>query len=200
MRTDTIPARASIRRVYGTRSLVVAGATTLGSAALLVLMFMRLLQAGGAVATAPTSPVIGHRAPDFTITSWNGTPGQQIHLAAFAGRPVVVNFWGSWCAECVEEQPVVNAAWQHYQAQGVQFIGIAYNDIADNGTAYLKQYGVTYPAGPASSDSVAVDYSVTGAPETVFIGRNGVVVNKIIGPLDDRTLDREIQAILKSGG
>lgn len=200
MRTDTVPARASIRRVYGTRSLVVAGATTIGSAALLVLMFMRLLQAGGAVATAPTSPVIGHRAPDFTITSWNGTPGQQIRLAAFAGRPVVVNFWGSWCAECVEEQPVLSAAWQHYQAQGVQFIGIAYNDRADNGTAYLKQHDVTYPAGPAASDAVAVDYSVTGAPETVFIGRDGVVVNKFIGPIDDRTLDRQIQAILKSGG
>lgn len=200
MRMDTAPARLSIRGVYSTRSLIIAGATTLGSAALLVLMLVRLLQAGGTVASAPTSPVIGHRAPDFTITTWNGTPGQQIRLAAFAGRPVVVNFWGSWCAECVEEQPVVNAAWQHYQAQGVQFIGIAYNDRADNGTAYLKQYGVTYPAGPAASDAVAVDYSVTGAPETVFIGRDGVVVNKFIGPIDDRTLDRQIQAILKTGG
>src|SRR5215467_1758304 len=153
MRTELAAVGASIRRAYGTRSLIIAGVTTLGSAALLVLMLVRLLQAGGAVASAPQSPVIGHRAPDFSITTWNTTPGQQVRLAAFAGRPVVVNFWGSWCAECVEEQPVVNAAWQRYQAQGVQFIGIAYNDRADNGAAYLSHEGVSYPAGPASSDA-----------------------------------------------
>ena len=91
----------------------------------------------------------------------------------------------------------MNASWQKYQAQGVQFIGVAFNDKQADGQTYLRQQQVTYPAGAPTSDTVAVDYSVTGPPETVFINREGVVVDKITGPIDDGRLDQEIQAILK---
>ncbi len=174
-------------------SLVVA---VLLSGALVVVLFARLMAAGQAVSTDPVSPIVGHSAPNFTVTTWNGNVGQVLKLSDFAGKPVVVNFFGSWCAECAEEQPVMNAAWQKYQSQGVQFIGIAFWDKQQTATTYLQQQSVTYPCGPDPSGTAVVDYAVTGAPETAFISRSGVVVSKFIGPIDDGSLDSSIQALL----
>ena len=189
-----------------TRSLVVAGSTSVAAGLLLVLLLVRLLQAGDVASSVPRFPLVGHTAPNFTVSMWNAASastgasasGQQtVQLKSYIGHPLVVNFWASWCEPCAEEQPVINVAWQKYQAQGIQFIGVAFNDTPADGQAYLHQQGVTYPAGAPTSDTVAVDYSVTGPPETVFLNRQGIVVDKITGPIDDGTLDREIQAILK---
>ncbi len=189
-----------------TRSLVVATYSTAAAGLLLALLLVRLLQAGNAASSAPRFPLIGHAAPNFTVSVWNAASASAgastsgmgtVQLKSYIGHPLVVNFWASWCEPCAEEQPVVNAVWQKYQAQGVQFIGVAFNDKPADGQTYLRQQGVTYPAGAPASDTVAVDYSVTGPPETVFINRQGIVVDKITGPIDDGTLDREIQAILK---
>jgi cytochrome c biogenesis protein CcmG, thiol:disulfide interchange protein DsbE len=180
------------------RSIVVFAVTSLASAGLLVLMAVRLVAAGNAVSSAPTSPLIGHKAPGFSIVTWMGAQPTTVRLAAFKGHPVVVNFWGSWCEPCQEEQPILNAAWQKYRSSGIQFIGIAYHDQQTAGAAFLRQQGVSYPAGAATADTVSTDYAVTGAPETVFIGRNGIVIDKFIGPIDDGTLDQKIRGLLAS--
>lgn len=181
---------------WTTRSMLVFAGTSLASAGLLVLMAVRLVVAGNAVSSAPASPLIGHQAPNFSIVTWNGAQQTTVRLTAFKGRPVVVNFWGSWCEPCQEEQPVLNAAWQKYRASGIQFIGIAYHDQQAPGAAFLRQQGVAYPAGAATADTVSTDYAVTGAPETVFIGRNGIVIDKFIGPIDDGSLDKKLQGLL----
>jgi cytochrome c biogenesis protein CcmG/thiol:disulfide interchange protein DsbE len=181
-----------------TRTLIVASSTTLAAGLLLVLLLVRLLQAGNAASSVPRFPLVGHAAPNFAVAVWNGAGGQQnIQLSSYAGHPVVINFWASWCDPCAEEQPVINAAWQKYQGQGVRFLGVAFNDKPADGQAYLRQHAVAYPAGAPATDTVAIDYSVTGPPETVFVNRAGIVVDKITGPIDDGTLDREIQKILR---
>lgn len=183
-----------------TRGLAVTASLTVAAGLLLVLLLVRLLQAGNVASSAPRFPLLGHAAPNFTVNVWNAAGAgtqQSVSLASYAGHPRVVNFWASWCTPCADEQPNIDAAWQKYQAQGVEFIGVAFNDKQADGQAYLHQQGVTYPAGAPTSDTVAVDYSVTGPPETVFINREGVVVDKITGPIDDGTLAQEIQKILK---
>ena len=179
------------------RSMATLAITAVLCAALIVLLAVRLSTAGRVASNLPPFPLVGHAAPAFSITPWNAAAARQVALDGFKGHPVVLNFWGSWCAECAEEQPVLQAAWQKYQPQGVQFVGVAFQDHQPQGTAYLKQYGVTYPAGPAATERTAIDYSVTGAPETVFIARDGRVVSKYIGPIPDGTLDSTIQSLLK---
>jgi cytochrome c biogenesis protein CcmG, thiol:disulfide interchange protein DsbE len=188
--------RFGARRRYGRRTIAGLAVASVVSGSLVVILFLRLLAAGQAATADPVSPIIGHQAPNFTILTWNGNVGTQLALSSFAGKPVVVNFFGSWCAECSEEQPVLDAAWQKYQAQGVKFIGVAFRDEQAPATQYLQQYKVSYPCGPNPTDTAVVDYAVTGAPETVFVNRSGVVVSKFIGPIDDGSLDRSIQAIL----
>jgi cytochrome c biogenesis protein CcmG, thiol:disulfide interchange protein DsbE len=172
--------------------------TAVALGALLVLLAARLAAAQQTASTVTGSPLVGHPAPDFTVALYNGAPGQRIHLAALRGRPVVVNFWASWCVPCQDESAILRASWQRHQGDGVVYIGISYQDKADTAKAFLSQYGIAYPAG-ADDDtgSIAIAYGVTGPPETAFIDRNGVVAAKVGGALDDGTLERDVQLILK---
>jgi cytochrome c biogenesis protein CcmG/thiol:disulfide interchange protein DsbE len=173
-------------------------ATILAIAALLVLLGIRLAAASQAASATPVSPLVGHTAPDFAISVYNRSSGQTQRLADLRGHPVVVTFWASWCQPCQEETPILEAAYQKYAAQGVVFIGVDYEDKPDAAQAFLRQYGVTYPAGPDTSNGdSAIAYGVTGPPETAFVDRSGTVTQKIIGMLDDRTLDLTIQGLLK---
>jgi cytochrome c biogenesis protein CcmG/thiol:disulfide interchange protein DsbE len=188
-----------IKELRWTRTSVVSFAVTaLAIAALLTMLWVRLLTANQALQTVTASPLVGHRAPDFTVTLYNGTPGQTLHLAALKGKPVVINFWASWCGPCLAEAPILEAAWQKYHGQGVVFVGVDYEDKPDAALAFLKQNGITYPTGPdGANGEIAIAYGVTGTPESAFIDRSGDVAQKVGGALDDRTLDLTIQRLLK---
>jgi cytochrome c biogenesis protein CcmG/thiol:disulfide interchange protein DsbE len=173
-------------------------AIILAIAALLVLLGVRLAAASQAASATPVSPLVGHAAPDIAISVYNGSSGQTLRLADLRGHPVVVTFWASWCQPCQEETPILEAAYQKYAAEGVVFIGVDYEDKPDAAQAFLRQYGVTYPSGPDTSNGdSAIAYGVTGPPETAFVDRSGTVTHKVIGMLDDRTLDLTIQSLLK---
>src|SRR5262245_18876507 len=172
-------------------------ATSLVLLALIAVLVVRLQQANQAVSSAPTYPLVGHAAPDFTAPVWNGTPGQTVHLADLKGKPVVLNFWASWCAPCKEEMPTLQAGYDKYHASGVVFIGLAFNDTKENGQPFLEKYKITYLAGPDSDGKTSIAYGVTGVPETVFIGRDGRVVSKTPGGVSAEQLDAGVQKILK---
>ena len=180
------------------RSIIMFVVTSLVSAGLLLVLLLRLIAASHTVSAVSSFQLTGHRAPDFAIQTWtwDGSPSQTVRLSAYAGRPVVVNFWASWCDACKAEEPVLVAAYQKYKAQGVMFLGVADEDTKSGGIAFLKQYNVTFPSGPPVNAQMPIDYGTTGIPETVFIDRQGIVEGKFQGAIDDGTLNREIQALL----
>lgn len=180
------------------RSIIWFIVTSIATAALLLVLFLRLLAASSDVQQNAISPLIGRQAPDFSIATWtwNGSPSQVVHLAALRGHPVIINFWASWCDVCREEEPLLERTYQRYRAQGVIFIGVAYEDTQPAGTAFLQQYGVTFPSGPDSTGLIGISYGVSGVPETVFISRQGVITRKVIGMLDDGGLTQDIQTLL----
>src|SRR6266567_1418863 len=145
-----------------------------------------------------SGPLIGHPAPDFTLPLLDPSSASTLHLAQLKGAPLVINFWASWCDPCKEEAPLLQQTWQQVQPQGVQFLGIDYEDAQSNARAFLHHYGITYPNVTDSSGSVAILYGVAGVPETYFVNRHGVIVQKITGALNQPALQQAITALLHS--
>ena len=195
-------ARAA-RAVAAPRAGVLRGAgVALAGVALVVVLALRLAGASHAVASATqhgapaTGSLVGHVAPDFTLSVWNSHPGQTVHLAALRGRPVVVYFWAPWCEPCQQEAPLLQAAWQRYRGRGVSFVGVAFDAQQAESMQFLQRYGITYPCGPDSGVATAPAYGLVGLPDTVIIDQHGVVRQKFSGPVDAHALDQALQPLL----
>ena len=139
------------------------------------------------------APGVGSVAPSFTLRRLDG-PG-RVSLASYRGKPVVLNVWNSTCVPCVQEAPLLQSQWQRVQSQGIVFIGIDFQDAKSDGLSFLQKYGITYLNVLDATGSTAISYGVTGAPETIFINRQGVVVSRVIGELTVHTLQSNLQLI-----
>ena len=141
------------------------------------------------------SPLVGGAAPAFDVPRFD-EPG-NLSIAELRGRPVVLNFWASWCLSCRDEALVLESGWQRY-GPDVAFVGIAVNDQEAPARAFIERYGKSYMLAADVDGSVAIDYGLFGVPETFFIDGDGRILSKHIGPVTSADLDRQI-AILRSG-
>jgi cytochrome c biogenesis protein CcmG/thiol:disulfide interchange protein DsbE len=158
--------------------LIVGGLIT---AALIAVLFMGL----GKDPSAIDSPLVGKVAPDFALKAV-GT-GQTIDLAKFRGKPLVVNFWATWCRPCWDEYPTLN---ESAQAMGdrVQFIGVVFQDDESKILDFLRQRGSVYPTVVDDRGKTAIAYGIGGVPETFFLNAKGEIVAKYSGPLSPELL------------
>jgi cytochrome c biogenesis protein CcmG/thiol:disulfide interchange protein DsbE len=140
-------------------------------------------------------------APDFEMFFFDGYDWQSqptAELSDFAGRPVVLNFWASWCVECKVEAKLLEDTWQKYREAGVVFLGVAYIDVEPKSLAYLEEYDITYPNAPDLRSSISSKYDITGVPETFFIDGEGNVVHIQLGPVSETMLTSLIDQMLAS--
>jgi cytochrome c biogenesis protein CcmG/thiol:disulfide interchange protein DsbE len=136
-------------------------------------------------------------APSFTIPLLNGAmDGKLFDMAATRGKPVLINFWASWCIPCEDEAGTLERASRQY-GDRVTFIGVNVQDTDANARDFLRRFGVTYPNGTDLSGAVAVDYGMSGVPETYFVDRNGQLTRKWQGPLDDARLKSYLDELLR---
>jgi cytochrome c biogenesis protein CcmG/thiol:disulfide interchange protein DsbE len=131
------------------------------------------------------APIVGHAAPPFRLLPVGG--GDAVTLAGLRGKPVVLNFWATWCGPCMDEHPAVVRAARAAGSE-VQFLGVVYDDPETAVTEFLRRHGSAYPAVMDPGGRTAIAYGVYGVPETYFISAGGVVVDKYLGPLTDQKL------------
>ena len=136
------------------------------------------------------TPMVGRAAPPFTLKE-AGT-GKTVSLQDLRGKPVVVNFWASWCPPCLEEHPALLQAARTLGAD-VHFVGVAYEDSEESILGYLRRQGAAYPTLLDPGSRTAIAYGVFGVPETFFLDAGGVVAAKFVGPLTAEALAAHIQ-------
>jgi len=134
----------------------------------------------------------GKPAPAFTLRRLDS--GAPVTLAELKGKPVVLNFWASWCAPCKVEHPVL--AWGARRfASEAQFFGVVFEDTEENARAFATPIDPAFPQLIDERSRMAVDYGVSGVPETYFIDASGILRDKFVGPIDARTLGERISAL-----
>lgn len=139
------------------------------------------------------SPLIKKPAPDVRILNLEG--GGSLQLSSLRGRPVVVNFWATWCIPCIQEHAALTAAAR--ANPDVTFLGVVYEDTTENALRFLAQRGSGYNSYSDDDGKAAIAFGVYGVPETFFIDSRGVIVDKYVGPLDDDTLFAKLAAARK---
>jgi len=140
------------------------------------------------------SPLIGKPAPSFALKEV-GT-SETIDLSRYRGKPVVLNFWATWCPPCWDEHPILSANAQS-MGSSVQFVGVVFQDEESKIIAFLRQRGWSYPTLVDQKGKTAIAYGVGGVPETYFLDRNGVIVAKFAGPLSSEQLRANLQKAMR---
>jgi cytochrome c biogenesis protein CcmG/thiol:disulfide interchange protein DsbE len=115
------------------------------------------------------------------------------------GRPTLINVWASWCPPCKREFPVLRAGWRRWGKQ-VAFVGLVYQDNPKAANRFLTERGDppggSYPNLLDPGSRTAIDYGIYGIPETFFIDRRGRIRAKVVGELQWKELERNMEVIL----
>lgn len=139
--------------------------------------------------------LVGRQAPSFTLRPVGGTA--PLSIESMRGKPVVLNFWATWCVPCFEEHGTLTRGAEMY-GKDVQFLGVVFEDEEPKIARFLVQNGQAYPTLMDLGGKTSIAYGVGGVPETFFIDAGGKVVAKYEGPLSDQLLASYVQKI--SGG
>lgn len=169
-----------------------------GTVILVIVGFVALLSVGlfmkEPLTGASGSARVSRPAKDFTLPLFSGG---EITLSNLKGKPVVINFWASWCPPCRDEAPILEKVWQLYRERGVTFIGVDIQDKEEDALAYIEEFGITYPNGRDLNGRITIDYGVGGIPVTFFIDRDGLIVSRWVGAINEDLLVARIEELLK---
>jgi len=150
----------------------------------------------------PSSPLVaraGRQPAPFSLPDLRD-PSRSVALASFRGRPVVVNFWASWCVPCRKEMPAFEQVAEELGAK-VAFVGVNHQDGRGPANELLDQTGVRYPVAFDPAGKTALAYGLFGMPSTLFVAANGRLVGRHTGQMSADDLRSAIrQSFDQPGG
>ena len=139
---------------------------------------------------------IGQQAPDFSLKTLDGQT--TVTLSELRGKPVILNFWASWCTPCRLEMPALQAAYEAHQAAGltVLTINLTTQDTLPDAQAFIEEFQLTMPALADETKAAEEAYHIIGLPTTYFVDSQGFITHIQLGPLDEARLNSHIEEIV----
>jgi peroxiredoxin len=153
-----------------------------------------ILLALGGCRSRGSKPSANSGAPDFTVTDIQGKP---LSLSSYRGRVVLLDFWATWCAPCMEEIPHFVEMQKTLGPQGLQVIGISMDDGLKPVQQFYQQHGLNYPVAVGDSKLADSYGGILGLPVTFVINRDGQIQKKFVGATDPGQIEQEVVAALK---
>ena len=138
------------------------------------------------------SPLIGTQAPVFELVSLDD---ETVNLAELRGKPVLINFWATWCQPCIAEHPVLIDGARRYRDRA-HFLGVIYQDEREKIERFMAVRGRWGSTLVDPDSRVALAYGVYGAPETFILDRDGKIVEKVTGAMSPGHLDAVLRPLL----
>lgn len=132
-------------------------------------------------------------APDFTLTP---IEGRSIRYGELKGKPILVNFFASWCLPCREEMPAIERIAREYKARGVVFLGVAVDDTEAKMREFVTRYEVSFPVGLDNGATIQKSFGLYGIPTTYFIDKQGVINYFHAGAVTEELLRHELDKLL----
>lgn len=143
------------------------------------------------------SPFVGKPAPEFSLPSL-ADPERVVSSEGWAGRPVLLNVWATWCAGCYDEHAYLVTL---SRSSGVPIYGLNWKDEREKAKAWLARLGNPYAAVGFDADGrEAIDWGVYGAPETFLIGADGTVLHKHLGPMTQAAWEKDFLPLIDATG
>ncbi|MCK5420235.1 MAG: TlpA family protein disulfide reductase [Desulfobacterales bacterium] len=151
---------------------------------LIVILFgiLILLQTKDSSYNPSSVPLIakGLRAPNFSLP---GLDGRMVSLTDYKGKVVLLNIWATWCPPCVEEMPSMEKLYQELQGEGFEILAVSIDESgAQDMLPFMKKHKLSFPALIDSKGTLKGLYQTTGVPESFIIDKDGILVEKVIGP------------------
>ena len=140
------------------------------------------------------APMAGYRVPPFSLPRF--LDSKPISLADYQGKPFFINFWASWCPPCQAESQDLVKAYAKY-GDRVQFIGVnlTSQDSLPDVTAFIEKYGIKYAIALDTKGTVAQQYQTLAIPTSIFVNRQGVIVERYVGAIPPQILEGDLQRI-----
>jgi cytochrome c biogenesis protein CcmG, thiol:disulfide interchange protein DsbE len=141
------------------------------------------------------SAVVHSAAPDFSLQDLDRQP---LQLASYRGKVVLLDFWATWCAPCLDEIPHFVALQNEYREQGLQVIGISMDDGPKPVREFYQRFKMNYPVALGTEKLAQAYGGVLGLPVTFLIGRDGQVAAKHVGEVQMPVVEQEIKSLLQA--
>lgn len=167
------------------------GMIALGVLLVAAAVLLLLAHRGDAASLGPARK--GAQFGNFTLSDVNG---KQVQLSDYAGRPVLINAWATWCPPCKEEMPTLNAYYQDHRQDGFVVVAIEDGEPLADVAAYARDHGLTFPVWPDLKWVATTAFKTDALPSSFVIDRTGRVVLSWTGPITRASLEKYVTPLI----
>jgi len=145
----------------------------------------------------PRTPAEGVNISDLALDfQYKDSGGKTVFLSDFRGKPVLLNFWATWCYPCRSEMPYLQQVYQEWSGRGLVLLTVNIGESASQVDRFFEAYNLTMPVVLDTDKSIARKYNVTGIPTSLFIDKDGIIQQKVVGAFPNKEVIEQMLTLI----